>query len=98
MVTLVSELQPSNAELPMLVTLFGMVTLVSEVQPMNAPHPMLVTLSGMVMLVSDWQSWNAYSAIPIVSERSKTVVILVSQSIAHLPRYNTPFSQLEELL
>ena len=34
--TLVSEVQPLNAELPILVTLLGMVMLVSEVQPLNA--------------------------------------------------------------
>ena len=39
---LVSELQPENAESPMLVTLSGIVTLVSELQPSNAESPMLV--------------------------------------------------------
>ena len=36
MYTLSSEVQPLNAELPILVTLIGMVMLVSEVQPANA--------------------------------------------------------------
>ena len=45
-VTLVNPLQSENAELQMLVTLFGIVTLVRPLQPENAELPMLVTLSG----------------------------------------------------
>ena len=43
-VTLVNELQASNAPSPMLVTLLGIVTLVNELHPQNAKSPMLVTL------------------------------------------------------
>ena len=39
---------PSNARLPMLITLLGMVIEVRPEQYMNAPYPMLVTLLGMV--------------------------------------------------
>ena len=74
-------------------------TLVRLLLQENALFPMLVTLFGIVMLVRLRQEENAESAMPTVSERSETAVTLVSsQSIAHLPRYNTPFSQLEELL
>ena len=50
-VMLVRLLQLEKAELPMVVTLFGMVTLVRLVQPEKALSSMLVTLSGIVMLV-----------------------------------------------
>ena len=48
----VSPLQPSNAEVTMLVTPEGIVTLVRLVQLENAEFPMLVTLEGIVTLVS----------------------------------------------
>ena len=54
-VTLVSELQSSNADSPIALTLFGMVTLVSDEQPANANSPISVTLLGMVTLLSDEQ-------------------------------------------
>ena len=40
---------PSNAPLPILVTLSGMVMEARLLQPSNAKSPILVTLSGMVM-------------------------------------------------
>ena len=49
----VSEVQPENAFLPMLVTELGIVMLVSEVQPKNAFLPMVVTESGIVTLISE---------------------------------------------
>ena len=55
-VTLVSAVQQSKAEGPMLVTLSGMAREVSLVQPMKAEAPMEVTLLGIVTSVSDWQS------------------------------------------
>ena len=54
-VTLVSELQPSNALLPIEVTLLPIVTLVSPLQSANATEPIEVTLSGIVTLVSPLQ-------------------------------------------
>ena len=51
MVTFVRLLQPSNAPLPMLVTLSPMVTDVRFMQLLNATTPMLVTLSGMATSV-----------------------------------------------
>ena len=45
-VTLVTPLQPENAEEPMFVTLSGSVTLVRPLQPSNAEEPMLVTPCG----------------------------------------------------
>ena len=53
--TSLSELQPKNAQPPMLVTPSGIFMLESELQPSNASLPMLVTLSGITMLVSDSQ-------------------------------------------
>ena len=50
-VTLASLLQPSNALLPIDVTVAGMVMTVRPVQPLNASLPIDVTLAGMVMLV-----------------------------------------------
>ena len=47
----VSEVQPLNAEPPILVILFGIVMLSSEEQPLNAELPMLVTLSEIITLV-----------------------------------------------
>ena len=38
------EVQPKNAELPILVTLFGIVTLEREVQSLNANPSMAVTV------------------------------------------------------
>ena len=43
-VMLASDVQPENAEEPMLVTPSGIVMLSSDVQPENAEEPMLVTL------------------------------------------------------
>ena len=48
---LVREVQPENAELPILVTLLGMAILVRLVQPENAELPILVTLLEIVVLV-----------------------------------------------
>ena len=42
-VILVSEVQPSKAKTPILVTELGIVTLVSEVQPEKALNPILIT-------------------------------------------------------
>ena len=47
---LVREVQPENAELPILVTLLGMAILVRLVQPENAELPILVTLLEIVVL------------------------------------------------
>ena len=44
---LVKPLQPENALLPILVTLFGIVMLIKPLQPENASSPILVILSGM---------------------------------------------------
>ena len=49
MVTLLSELHPPNADLPIEVTLFGMVILVSELRPENAEFPIEVTLLGIML-------------------------------------------------
>ena len=49
--TLISDVQVSNALSPMLVTLLGIVTLAREVQSKNAFSPMLITPLGMVTLV-----------------------------------------------
>ena len=46
---LVREVQPENAELPILVTLLGMAILVRLVQPENAELPILVTLLEIVV-------------------------------------------------
>ena len=48
---LVREVQPENAELPILVTLLGMAILVRLVQPENAELPILVTLLEIVVLL-----------------------------------------------
>ena len=55
--------QPEKAELPMLVTEFGMVTFVKPEQPENAELPMPVTEFGMVTLVSPEQPENAQAGI-----------------------------------
>lgn len=46
--TLFRELQPKNAELPILVKVLGIVTLASALQFWNAAAPMLVVPSGIV--------------------------------------------------
>ena len=46
---LVSPLQPSKADSPILVTLSGIIMLVSPVQPEKAEFSILVTLSGIVI-------------------------------------------------
>ena len=56
---LVRPEQPENAELPMLVTEFGIVTLVRLEQEENAYSPMLVTEFGIVTLVRPEQPLNA---------------------------------------
>ena len=50
-VTLVKQLHPKNAELPILVTEFPMVMLVKLLQAENALLPILVTESGITILV-----------------------------------------------
>ena len=49
MVTEVRPLQPSNAELPIVVTLEGMLMLVRPLQPSNAELPIVVTLLGIIV-------------------------------------------------
>ena len=53
-VILVSEVQPENAELPMIVTLSGIAILSSEVQPSNAEFaitlvPFFITYSSLIL-------------------------------------------------
>ena len=48
---LVKLLQPEKAELPMLVTLFGIVMLVKLLQPWKAKLPMLVTVLGITVFL-----------------------------------------------
>jgi hypothetical protein len=52
-VTLVSELQPENAEFPIFVTLPDIVIFVSELQLLKTELPMLVTPSGIVTLAME---------------------------------------------
>ena len=59
MLTEASDVQPSNAQLPISVTPSGMVTDASDVQPLNAELPISVTLAGMLTEASDVQSRNA---------------------------------------
>ena len=47
---LVKDVQPLNAELPILVTLSGIVIFVKDLQPLNAALPILVTLFGITVL------------------------------------------------
>ena len=56
---LLNHAVPSNAPLPMLVTLLGMMMEVRPEQQENAPFSMLVTLLGMVMEVRPEQLENA---------------------------------------
>ena len=51
--------QPSNAYIPMLVTLFGIVMDLSDEQLVNAHSPILVTLFGILMDASELHSLNA---------------------------------------
>ena len=71
-VTLVSQLQPENAEDPIIATLFGIVTFVSPLQPENAEDPMPVTLSGIVTPVSPLQPENAEGPMPRTPVRFKS--------------------------
>ena len=58
-----TELQFSNAETPILVTLFGMVILVKPVHLKKAFDPMPVIPSGIITLVIDALSLNAFEPI-----------------------------------
>jgi hypothetical protein len=61
----VSDVQPANTLLPILVTLLGIVMDVSAV-PENASLPICVTLSGIIIDVSVLRFENAEQAIPVV--------------------------------
>ena len=61
----VSAEQLLNAELPIVVTLFGMSTDASALQPLNARSPIEVTLLGMVTDLME-QLLNASSPIEII--------------------------------
>ena len=60
--------QPSNAQLPKLVTLAGMLMDVNPLQPSNAQSPMLVTPIGMLMDVNPLQPLNAYFPMLVTLE------------------------------
>ena len=47
-----NEVQPLNAESPIIVTLFGISMLSNEVQPLNAESPISVIPSGMITLLT----------------------------------------------
>lgn len=65
---------PSNAAIPMLVTLSGIVMLVSDEQFRNVASSMLVTLFGIVMLVSDEQSLYLQPVITQYFVRNKSEI------------------------
>ena len=77
-VTLVSEVQYSNAPEPIEVTLLGIVILVSEVQFLNAEYPIEVTLFGIVILLSVVNFTNAQSPIVVTPSGITRFVIGVS--------------------
>ena len=62
-VTLISFVQPANADDPILVTFFGMVTLVSFVQFLKVLVPTSVTFTGILTLVRFLLPANAPSSI-----------------------------------
>ena len=77
-VTLVREVQPSNALSPMLVTPSGIVTLVREVQSENVLQPIHVTPSGIVTLVREVQPKNARSPIYVTGYPPKDDGIVIA--------------------
>ena len=64
MVILVKLVQPANASLPMLVTLFGMV--IKLVQPANAASPMDVTLPSVGITLFLYPTINFLLAVSII--------------------------------
>ena len=74
---LVNDLQPSNADSPIEVTLSGIVTLANDSQPSNARSPIEVTPSGITMLVSDLQPWNAQLSIEVTPSGITTLVMFL---------------------
>ena len=95
-VTLVSLLQPENAEYPMLVTEDGIVMLVSLLQKENALSPMYVTLDGIVMLVSPLQYANARSPMLVTEDGIVHFVFPPGQEINVVLSllYSTPWASL----
>ena len=71
-------LHPSNAELPMLVTLSGTTILLRLVQPLKALEPMSLTPFPIVTLVRLSQSLNAESPIFVTISGITHAVLVLS--------------------
>ena len=69
-VTELSFVQPSNAELPMVVTLSGIITLLKVVQYLKASALIVVTVSGIIIDSRPVQFANKYCAT-LVAPTSK---------------------------
>ena len=87
---LVKLVQPSNAQSPILVTLFGIVILVKLVQPLNADSPILVTLFGIVILVKLVHQLNADS--PTIPDIRNAATKTVKNILTTLAPFIFPFA------
>ena len=71
--------QPSNAEIPIEVTLFGISMYFSAEQPSNAEIPIEVTLFGMSMLFRAEHPSNAASSIVVMPSGIIASIIFLSR-------------------
>ena len=71
----VVNVQPENAESPILIVFFGIVTLASALHPLNALSPILRTDFGLTISVIPVQSENDDSGIASIQDMIVSVLI-----------------------
>lgn len=64
----VSDEQPSNADVPIVVNVDGSTTSFNDLQPLNVANSIVVTDSGIVICVNDEQPRNAFWPIDVTDD------------------------------